>query len=102
MKANDMERRRFGSTNREVGVIGQGTWYLQVGDRDTAIAAVRRGLDLGMGHSDTAEYYGDAENAVGEASAGRRHEDLFESEVVPSQVSREGTKAACARVRREL
>jgi diketogulonate reductase-like aldo/keto reductase len=56
MKANDMERRRFGSTSREVGVIGQGTWHLQVGSRDTAIAAARRGLDLGMDHIDTAEY----------------------------------------------
>ena len=75
MKANDMERRRFGSTKREVGVIGQGTWYLQVGDRDMATAAVRRGLDLGMDHIDTAEYYGEAENVVGEAIAGRRPPD---------------------------
>lgn len=95
MKANEMERRRFGSANREVGVIGQGTWYLQVGDRDTAIAAVRRGLDLGMDHIDTAEYYGEAENVVGEAIAGRRHEVFLVSKVVPSHASREGTIAAC-------
>jgi diketogulonate reductase-like aldo/keto reductase len=92
-----MERRRFGSANREVGVIGQGTWYLQVGDRDTAIAAVRRGLDLGMDHIDTAEYYGEAENVVGEAIAGRRHEVFLVSKVVPSHASREGTIAACER-----
>jgi diketogulonate reductase-like aldo/keto reductase len=97
MKANNMERRRFGSTNREVGVIGQGTWYLQVGDRDAAIAAVRRGLDLGMDHIDTAEYYGEAENVVGEAIAGRRHEVFLVSKVVPSNASREGTIAACER-----
>jgi diketogulonate reductase-like aldo/keto reductase len=97
MKANGMERRRFGSTNREVGAIGQGTWYLQVGDRDTAIAAVRRGLDLGVDHIDTAEYYGEAENVVGEAIAGRRHEVFLVSKVVPSHASREGTIAACER-----
>jgi diketogulonate reductase-like aldo/keto reductase len=97
MKANDMERRRFGSTSREVGVIGQGTWHLQVGSRDTAIAAVRRGLDLGMDHIDTAEYYGEAENVVGEAIAGRRHEVFLVSKVVPSNASLEGTITACER-----
>jgi diketogulonate reductase-like aldo/keto reductase len=97
MKANDMERRRFGSTSREVGVIGQGTWHLQVGSRDTAIAAVRRGLDLGMDHIDTAEYYGEAENVVGEAIAGRRHEVFLVSKVVPSNAFREGTITACER-----
>ena len=92
-----MERRRFSSTNRQVGVIGQGTWYLQVGDRDTAIATLRRGLDLGMNHIDTAEYYGEAENVVGEAIAGRRNDVFLVSKVVPSNASREGTIAACER-----
>jgi diketogulonate reductase-like aldo/keto reductase len=97
MKANDMERRRFGSTSRQVGVIGQGTWYLQVGDRDTAIATLRRGLDLGMDHIDTAEYYGEAENVVGEAIVRRRNDIFLVSKVVPSNASREGTIAACER-----
>src|SRR5260370_3019310 len=97
MKANGMECRRFGSTNREVGVIGQGTWSLHVGDRDTAIATLRRGLDLGMDHIDTAEYYGEAENVVGEAIAGRRNDVFLVSKVVPSNASREGTIAACER-----
>src|SRR5260370_21711181 len=97
MKANDMERRRFGSASRQVGVIGQGTWYLQVGDRATAIATLRRGLDLGMDHIDTAEYYGEAENVVGEAIARRRKDVFLVSNVVPSNASREGTIAACER-----
>ena len=50
-----MERRRFGTTNREVAVIGQGTWYDESDDRAAAIAALRLGLDLGMTHIDTAE-----------------------------------------------
>ena len=53
-----MERRRFGPTKHEASVIGQGTWYLDRGDRAAAIAALRRGLDLGMNHIDTAEMYG--------------------------------------------
>ena len=55
-----MERRRFGPTNSQVAVIGQGTWYIDSGDRATAVAALRRGLDLGMTHIDTAEMYGRA------------------------------------------
>jgi aryl-alcohol dehydrogenase-like predicted oxidoreductase len=53
-----MERRRFGSTKREVAVIGQGTWYIDEANRATAIATLRQGLDLGMTHIDTAEMYG--------------------------------------------
>jgi aryl-alcohol dehydrogenase-like predicted oxidoreductase len=69
-----VERRPFGSTGREVAVIGQGTWYIEQADAKTAIAALRRGLDLGMTHIDTAEMYGSgaAEEVVGGAIAGRR------------------------------
>ncbi len=28
-RGNAIERRRFGSTEREVAVIGQGTWYIE-------------------------------------------------------------------------
>lgn len=90
-----MERRRFGPTNREVAVIGEGTWYLESGDRASAIAAVRRGLDLGMTHIDTAEYYGEAEDVVGEAISGRRDEVFLVSKVIPRNASRSGTIAAC-------
>ena len=48
-----MERRLFGSTKRFVARIGQGTWFIEDADRDSAIAALRRGLDLGMTHIDT-------------------------------------------------
>ena len=59
-----MEQHRFGSTQREVAAIGQGTWYIDNGDRASAIAALRQGLDLGMTHIDTAEMYGGAEEVV--------------------------------------
>ena len=44
------------------------------GDRRRAIDALRRGMDLGLTHIDTAEMYGSgaAERIVGEAIAGRR------------------------------
>ena len=50
-----MGLRRFGSTNWQVAAIGQGTWYDEDDNRDTAVAALRRGIDLGMTHVDTAE-----------------------------------------------
>jgi diketogulonate reductase-like aldo/keto reductase len=92
-----MEFRRFGSTKHQVPVIGQGTWYIDSGDRVTAIAALRLGLDLGMTHIDTAEMYGDAEEIVGEALAGRRNEVFLVSKVLPQNASLSGTIAACER-----
>ena len=62
-----MKSRKFGSSGPQVSVIGQGTWYIDQGNRKTAVAALRRGIDLGMTHIDTAEMYGDAELVVAEA-----------------------------------
>jgi diketogulonate reductase-like aldo/keto reductase len=92
-----MEQRRFGPTKRQVPVIGQGTWYIDNGDRAAAIAALRLVLDLGMTHIDTAEMYGDAEEIVGEAIAGRRNEVFLVSKVLPQNASLSGTIAACER-----
>lgn len=94
-----MERRRFGATNVEIPVIGQGTWYIDNADRGSAIAALRRGLDLGLTHIDTAEMYGSgaAEEVVAEAIAGRREEVFLVSKVLPQNASQKGTIAACDR-----
>jgi diketogulonate reductase-like aldo/keto reductase len=78
-------------------VIGQGTWYIDRGNRKSAVAALRRGIDLGMTHIDTAEMYGDAEPVVAEAVAGRRDEIFLVSKVLPSNASRRGAIAACER-----
>src|SRR5579871_771705 len=92
-----MKNKKFGSTGHDVSVIGQGTWYLDRGDRKAAVAALRRGLDLGMTHIDTAEMYGDAELVIAEAIAGRRDETYLVSKVLPGNASRRGTVAACER-----
>jgi diketogulonate reductase-like aldo/keto reductase len=94
-----MQRRRFGPTGREVAVIGQGTWNSETGDRASAVAALRRGLDLGMTQIDTAEMYGEgaAEELVAEAIAGRRDEVFLVSKVLPGNASRSGTLTACAK-----
>src|SRR3954447_7563078 len=92
-----MKSRPFGLNQRDVSVIGQGTWYIDRGDRKRAVAALRRGVDLGMTHIDTAEMYGDAELVVAEAIAGRRDEVFLVSKALPSNASRGGTIAACER-----
>src|SRR6516225_1258510 len=92
-----MKHEKFGPTGREVSAIGQGTWYIDQGNRKTAVAALRRGIDLGMTHIETAEMYGDAELVVAEAIAGRRDEVFLVSKVLPSNASRRGTVAACER-----
>src|ERR1700730_18159153 len=99
-----MQHRPFGSTKREVAVIGQGTWYIEQADSKTAIGALRRGLNLGRTHIDTAEMYesGAAEELVGEAIAGRRDEVFLVSKVLPHNASRNGTIAACERSLKRL
>jgi diketogulonate reductase-like aldo/keto reductase len=92
-----VQKRQFGSSAREVAVIGQGTWFIEAGERSITVAALRRGLDLGMTHIDTAELYGSgaAEELVGEAIAGRRDEVFLVSKVLPNHASRAGVIAAC-------
>ena len=92
-----MQAKPFGATGRDVPVIGQGTWYFERAPRAGAIAALHRGLDLGMRHIDTAELYGSgaAEEIVGEAIADRRDEVFLVSKVMPSNASRRGTIRAC-------
>ena len=83
----------FRPTRRAVPVIGQGTWHIEQGDRRDAVAALRRGMDLGMTHIDTAEMYGsgEAEEVVAEAVTGKRDTVFIVSKVLPSNASRRGT-----------
>ena len=99
-----MKHRTFGPTGKQVTVIGQGTWNMEQDDRRAAIAALRRGLDLGMSHIDTAEMYGDGkvEELVAEAIDGRRGEVFLVSKVLPQNASRRGTVQACERSLRRL
>jgi diketogulonate reductase-like aldo/keto reductase len=83
-----------------VPALGQGTWHLadDPARRESAIAALRTGIDLGMTLIDTAEVYGDgdAERLVGEAIHGRLRTGLhLVSKVWPTHASEAGTIAAC-------
>ena len=92
-----MQVRPFGSTGHEVAIIGQGSWRMEERNRASSIIALRRGLDAGMTHIDTAEMYGDAELIVAEAIAGRRDDVFLVSKVLPQNASRAGTITACDR-----
>ncbi|HEV8579365.1 MAG TPA: aldo/keto reductase [Thermoanaerobaculia bacterium] len=99
-----MKHRAFGPTGKQVSIIGQGTWNMEKDDRRAAIDALRRGLDIGMTHVDTAELYGDGrvEEMVAEAIDGRRGEVFLVSKVLPQNASRRGTVQACERSLRRL
>lgn len=94
--------RPFGGLG-DVPVVGQGTWEMQA-DRGASLAALRRGLDLGLTHVDTAEMYGDGacEEIVAEAMAGRRERVFLVSKVLPENASRAGTVRACEQSLRRL
>jgi diketogulonate reductase-like aldo/keto reductase len=89
--------RSFGTTRRQIAEVGQGSWKTEESAVDSAIAAMRRGLDLGLTHIDTAEMYGSgaAEIIIGKAIEGRRDEVFLVSKVLPSHASKRGTRAAC-------
>lgn len=102
-----MNVKAFGPGHVPVPVIGQGTWDIpESGERrDEAIRALRRGIELGMTHIDTAEMYGSgaAEDIVGEAIAAAPREKLFiTSKVLPSNASYKGVLSACERSLRRV
>ena len=100
-----MQRRPFEKTGLALPIIGQGTWNIPESKkgRSEAIAALRRGVELGMTHIDTAEMYGEAEPLIADAIAGLPREKHFlVSKVLPSNASRRGTVAACERSLRRL
>jgi len=97
-----MRHNPFGATGHAVSVIGQGTWYIDRGDRAAAVKALQAGLDAGMSHIDTAEMYDDAELVVADAIADRRDQVFLVSKVLPGNASRKGAVAACERSLKRL
>jgi diketogulonate reductase-like aldo/keto reductase len=89
-----------------VPAFGQGTW--NIGDdprrRSEEIAALRRGIDLGLTLIDTAEMYGEgrSESLVGEAIAGRRDEVFLVSKVYPHNASARAMPKSCEASLRRL
>jgi diketogulonate reductase-like aldo/keto reductase len=94
-----VETRPFGPGGSPVPWLGQGTWLIEDAQRADAVAALRRGFDLGLTHVDTAEMYGDGrvEQILAQAMAGRRDELFVVSKVLPQNATYDGTIAACER-----
>ena len=75
-----MEQRKLGTQGLSVSALGLGCMgmsaFYGATDEAESIAAIRRGLDLGINFLDTAEIYGPYTNEelVGKAVAGRRDE----------------------------
>ncbi len=92
-----MQLRPFSFTGRKIPVIGQGTWQMERDDRRSCIESLRKGLDAGMSHVDTAELYGSGrvEEIVREALGERRKEIYLVSKALPQNASRKGTVRAC-------
>src|SRR5688572_21473188 len=86
--------------------LGMGTWHMgeSADARSAEAAALRLGLELGMGLVDTAEMYGEggAEEVVGEAIRGRREAVFVVSKFYPHHAARKDLVAACERSRKRL
>jgi len=93
-------------SGRSIPVFGQGTWLMGeiLSKRNAELAALQRGLDLGLTLIDTAEMYGDgaAEELVGQAIEGRRKEVYLVSKVLPHHATRQGVIDACHRTLKRL
>src|SRR5580704_3855705 len=93
------ESKPFGQGGPLVSRIGQGTW--PVPDP----TALRRGIELGLTHIDTAEMYGAgrSEELVAKAIRGIAREKLFiVSKVLPQNAHARGVTLACDRSLRRL
>ncbi len=96
---NSHQLRYFFSHPSPIPAIGQGTWYMgeNAVQRRQEVAALQRGIDLGLTLIDTAEMYaeGGAEHVVGEAIRGRRDEVYLVSKVYPWNAGGQKAQAAC-------
>ncbi len=99
-----MDQRIFGPTGRKVPAIGQGTWNMESDDKAGVFTALRRGIELGLTHIDTAELYGSGrvETLIAPVVAAARERLFLVSKVMPTNASRKGTIAACERSLKRL
>ncbi len=72
-----MDKIRLGKTEMMVSRLGFGGIPIQRDTEEEAVAVVRRCLDLGITHLDTANGYTTSEERIGKAVAGRREEVII-------------------------
>ena len=96
-----MEYRRLGRTRENIPAVGMGTWRFGThqipAERRAQVAALRRGIELGMNLIDTAEIYasGRSEDVVGEAVKDVRDKVFIATKVAPGHLHHDDVIAAC-------
>ncbi|TXT53791.1 MAG: hypothetical protein BAJALOKI2v1_860005 [Promethearchaeota archaeon] len=95
----------LGKTGEKIPIIGQGTWGIKRFFKSSKYYAqwkdsLRKGIELGMTHLDTAEYYGfgKSEKIVGEIIKEYDRDDLFiTSKLFPIHLFKRTMKKAAAK-----
>ncbi|HEV2226669.1 MAG TPA: aldo/keto reductase [Nitrososphaerales archaeon] len=96
-----MEYRRLGQTREKVSTIGMGTWRIGAfgspDERARQVAAVRKGIELGINLIDTAEMYasGRSEEVVGDAVKDIRKDVFIATKVSPGNLRHDDVIEAC-------
>ena len=98
-----VEYRELGRTHERVSTVGMGTWgmgtYRSGEERAAQVAALQRGIELGMNLIDTAEVYagGRSEEVVRDAVQGRRDAVFIATKVSRDNLTHDALLAACDR-----
>jgi diketogulonate reductase-like aldo/keto reductase len=97
-----MRKVQLGKTGEQITVLGQGTWGIKKRHKEEYYEqwkqSLRRGIELGITHIDTSEFYGGgiSEKIVGEVIAEHNRDDLFiTSKLFPKHFGEESMKKAC-------
>jgi diketogulonate reductase-like aldo/keto reductase len=104
-----MRKVELGKTGEQIPVLGQGTWGIKSRKGkdyyNSWKSSLRRGIELGMNHIDTAEVYGfgTSEKIVGELISEYNRDDLFvTSKLFPMHMSFRTMKKAAAKSLKRL
>ncbi len=90
LSLSNMEYKQLGDTNEKLPAIGMGSWKLEMNEE--SVAALKRGIELGMKFIDTAEIYG-TEPLVAKAIKG---EEVFvATKVWPSHFRHKDVLNSC-------
>jgi len=97
-----MRRVELGRTKEMIPIIGQGTWGIKKRKSkefyDNWKESLKRGIELGITHIDTAELYGNGlcEKIVGDVIKEFNRDDLFiTSKLFPKHIGKKAMKKAC-------
>jgi len=104
-----MKKVELGNTGEKIPILGQGTWGIKSREGkdyyETWKNSLRRGIELGLTHIDTAEVYGfgTSEKVVGDLISEYNRDDLFiTSKLFPMHMSLRTMKKAASKSLKRL